>query len=154
MHAGSQIVRSILSGTTTTRRPTATVQPLRDLQARPAVVQPAPTDPRLITLLEKALDHKPQHEDPRVAELMAKVEALQMSLQEATKRLADASNRVLVLEKSIDARLAAIQAQIPQEPPSVVINPPADRPRFENLVVTPNRDGAQVVRSYTISIAS
>jgi len=147
MHAGSQIVRSILSGTTTTRRPTATVQPLRDLQARPAVVQPAPTDPRLITLLEKALEPKPAHEDPRVAELMARVAALEQAVQDASRRLAEAAKQAQTME----ARLLAMQNKKPQEPPTIVVQPaePASQDHGD-MEITPERDGAGLVRRYTI----
>lgn len=147
MHAGSNDVRAILSGTETTRRPAPSIQVLRQPDLAPApIVQ---LDPRLVTLLEKATttpESKPV-DDPRVADLAARVVALEQSVREASTRLAQAAAQAETTEKL----LRQLAERPNPEPPQITFSAPAQQETDGEWQIDVVRGGDNLTRRLVVT---
>ena len=145
MHAGGNDVRAILSGTETTRRPAPPPQVLRQ-QERPTIVQ---MDPRMITMLEKAAtppEPKPA-DDPRVADLLARVGALEQALRDASTRLAQAAAQAETTE-----RLLRQLAERPNpEPPQITVSTPPPQETDGEWQIDVVRGGDNLTRRLVVT---
>lgn len=107
MHVRSNVVRAILSGTETYRRPAAAATPARPAEPAP---RPAQTDPQVIRLLEIALKPKDQPQVPDMSGVKALAEAAQAGLQRALAS-ADQLAQVQIALTKAEARAEAAEAR-------------------------------------------
>lgn len=140
-------MRAILSGTETIRRPVV----YKTTPAGPPAPPPAPpqTDARLVRLLEKVTDQKP-HDDPRVADLLARVAVLEQAVREASASLAKAAAQAETTEK-----LLRQFAERPNpEPPQITVSAPApaqaDDP-WADLTIEVMRDELNMTKRLIVS---